>query len=150
VYLQQKWVKHWIDKELNRGGRSEVRYQSNPSTGEKRYRYEEWGSHVAAVGSGPEPQCEGKEEGEGGRARTRNELAIYPRTLFVDKCSGDAVEEGGNTPPTCGNNVITVQNHADQSQSIHVEASSSVLIQEGGGGDEKNKDFEIKPHSCIR
>jgi hypothetical protein len=161
VFMQQKWVKHWISKELTRSvSRSEVRYSSNPSTGEKKYisKYEEWvQSPHADVGatSGIAISSPIHMEHRDVERENIGELSIFPKTVFVDKHSGEAVSSSVNA---CNGGIVTIQNKSSRSRMICAEASASVMLTSHGSGSDsqvigmqgRKSTFEIQPFSFVR
>ena len=144
VCMQQKWVKHWIDKELNRSARREIRYKSNPSTGEKQYlsKYEEW---IASPGSGISSLHFSSEKTQYVKStenyRLLDKLHISPTTLLVD----NNIDTANGTKSK-----ITVTNSTNYPRHVRIEASSSLWLAINCKAAGELNDIEIPPNTSLR
>ena len=177
VYLQQKWVRHWIDKELHRSvTHSAVRYQSQskaqissplPTGRQQLYlsRYEEstWQQVTspsfpssASSASGPSPppplprhfaSAAGRSSRPGGGEAPKTDLEPEALEIFPTTLFVD--KNTGQAVTTSSGGVVTIGNNSSHSRSVRVEASPSVLMR-GCAAGVKSQDLELQPYSSVR
>jgi hypothetical protein len=130
IFIQQKWVKHWIDKELNRTARKEVQYRSNHTTGEKEFisKYQWYDS--------PPPVSDTLSKNK------EQSLGIYPTVIFIDKKDGK--------PFNKNDGIITIRNKSSEIRKVSIEASPSIKMIPLGSLLQNEHDFYLPSYSCIR